>query len=301
MVTGSQVSQHREKDTLSRLAQFTSKLRGGPADAPPAQAAAAPPAAAEDAGGANASSRVDIQEVIHVSRGCACHVGSILACLSLALFHNQAQLRCVTHVRRRMQGGCEKTSITGRCSRRPGASTTTWTSTIRRCRLLCLVAEHPANTYISLHAASLESDKVVDASCEPQAAELDDLRGHRLVFAKTGVSSMDRKDDVDDLVVRRRAALTAALRPPVTRRLHLTLLGRRGGTLHRRIRVAASHARVGARACSILTCVLSVGDVGLRSVQVHDPLLEAGKAKWNKQQAKLKKRGNEWAGAGPLT
>ena len=26
------------------------------------------------------------------------------------------------------------------------------------------------------------------------------------------------------------------------------------------------------------------------TVQVHDPLLEAGKAKWNKQQAKLKKR-----------
>ena len=36
----------------------------------------------------------------------------------------------------------------------------------------------------------------------PQAATLDDLRGHKLVFAKTGVSSMDRKDDVDDLVVR---------------------------------------------------------------------------------------------------
>jgi len=35
-----------------------------------------------------------------------------------------------------------------------------------------------------------------------QAAQLDDLRGHTLVFAKTGVSSMDRKDDVDDLVVR---------------------------------------------------------------------------------------------------
>jgi hypothetical protein len=37
-----------------------------------------------------------------------------------------------------------------------------------------------------------------------QAATLDDLRGHTLVFAKTGASSMDRKDDVDDLVVRSR-------------------------------------------------------------------------------------------------
>ena len=55
---GSQVSQHREKDTLSRLAQFTSKLRKGPADGLPTEAAA-PAAAAEDARGAKPSSRVD--------------------------------------------------------------------------------------------------------------------------------------------------------------------------------------------------------------------------------------------------
>lgn len=42
---------------------------------------------------------------------------------------------------------------------------------------------------------------ILPSACT-QAAELDDLRGHKLVFAKTGVSSMDRKDDVDDLVVR---------------------------------------------------------------------------------------------------
>jgi len=30
--------------------------------------------------------------------------------------------------------------------------------------------------------------------------------------------------------------------------------------------------------------------------QVVDPLLEKGKAKWNKAQAKLKKRQTEWAG-----
>ncbi len=59
-----QVSQHREKDTLSRLAQFTSKLRAEPAAAldPPAEAAE-PAAAPDDADGAKPSSRVDIQEV----------------------------------------------------------------------------------------------------------------------------------------------------------------------------------------------------------------------------------------------
>ena len=50
-------------------------------------------------------------------------------------------------------------------------------------------------------------------SCLIQAAQLDDLRGHTLVFAKTGISSMDRKDDVDDLVVCHWSAAAASLRP----------------------------------------------------------------------------------------
>jgi hypothetical protein len=54
-----QVSQHREKDTLARLAQFTSKLRTGPAAEQPTEQ----PAPAEEAGGAKASAREDIQEV----------------------------------------------------------------------------------------------------------------------------------------------------------------------------------------------------------------------------------------------
>ena len=48
-------------------------------------------------------------------------------------------------------------------------------------------------------------------------------------------------------------------------------------------------------------CATSVATMCVAMSQVHDPLLEAGKAKWNKQQAKLKKRGTEWAKGGPLT
>ena len=51
--------QHREKDTLARLHQFTSKLRTGPADEQPAEQ----PAPAEEAGGPKASAREDIEEV----------------------------------------------------------------------------------------------------------------------------------------------------------------------------------------------------------------------------------------------
>lgn len=40
---------------------------------------------------------------------------------------------------------------------------------------------------------------------EDEAADLDDLRGHTLVFAKTGLDTMDRNMDLDNLV--------ASLRP----------------------------------------------------------------------------------------
>lgn len=44
---------------------------------------------------------------------------------------------------------------------------------------------------------------------EDEAADLDDLRGHTLVFAKTGVDTMDRNMDLDNLVVS-----SLALAPP---------------------------------------------------------------------------------------
>ena len=49
---------------------------------------------------------------------------------------------------------------------------------------------------------------------EDEAADLDDLRGHTLVFAKTGVDSMERNMDLDNLVVSPRA-----LSPSRTHRL----------------------------------------------------------------------------------